>query len=351
MPHWTITHMGRLDGKTAIVTGANSGLGYQAAKALADKGAHVIMACRDAGRAEEAVARLRKEVVEPSLEVRALDLASLDSIHAFADGITVPINILVNNAGVMALPKRLTADGFEMQFGTNHLGHFALTGRLLPRLLAEPGTRVVTVSSDVHRIGKIDFDNLQGEKSYSKWRAYGQSKLANILFASELGRRAAAAGADLTSLSAHPGYAATNLQAAGSKMTGSKIGAAAAGIGNKLFAQSDANGALPLIYAVTSPDAVSGEYAGPSGAFGMRGIGVKPAPRSKRASDDATARKLWEVSETLTHVTYDFAAAEPKAAEAAPTPAPAPATVETAEPAKPAAKKAAARKAPPTKKP
>jgi NAD(P)-dependent dehydrogenase (short-subunit alcohol dehydrogenase family) len=312
MPHWTITHMGRLDGKTAIVTGANSGLGYQAAKALADKGAHVIMACRDAGRAEKALERLKTEVVQPSVEVRALDLASLASIRDFAENVTVPINILVNNAGVMALPKRLTADGFEMQFGTNHLGHFALTGRLLPRLLAEPGARVVTVSSDVHRIGKIDFDNLQGEKSYSKWRAYGQSKLANILFANELGRRAAAAGADLTSLSAHPGYASTNLQAAGSKMTGSKVGAAFAGVGNRVFAQSDANGALPLIYAVTSPDAVSGEYAGPSGAFGMRGIGVKSSPRSKRASDDVTASKLWEVSETLTHVTYDFAAAEPK---------------------------------------
>ena len=312
MPHWTITQMGRLNGKTAIVTGANSGLGYQAAKALAEKGAHVIMACRDAGRAEKALERLRAEVDQASVEVRALDLASLDSIRDFADSITTPINILVNNAGVMALPKRLTVDGFEMQFGTNHLGHFALTGRLLPRLLAEPGTRVVTVSSDVHRIGKIEFDDLQSEKRYGKWRAYGQSKLANILFASELGRRAAAAGADLTSISAHPGYASTNLQAASSKMTGSKVGATFAAVGNKLFAQSDANGALPLIYAVTSPDAVSGEYAGPSGAFGMRGIGVKPATRSKRATDDVTARKLWDVSEGLTHVTFDFAAAEPK---------------------------------------
>ncbi|MCW2547361.1 MAG: family NAD(P)-dependent oxidoreductase [Mycobacterium sp.] len=332
MPHWTITHMGRLDGKTAIVTGANSGLGYQATKALADKGAHVIMACRDSGRAAKALERLRSEVVEPSAEVRALDLASLESIREFADGVTVPINILVNNAGVMALPKRLTVDGFEMQFGTNHLGHFALTGRLLPRLLAEPGTRVVTVSSDVHRIGKIDFDNLQGEKSYGKWKAYGQSKLANLLFATELGRRAAAAGADLVSLAAHPGFAATNLQAAGPKMSGSKVGAAVAGVGNKLFAQSDANGALPLLYAVTSPDAVSGEYAGPSGPFGSRGSGVKPAPRSKRASDDVTARRLWDVSETLTHVTYDFAAAEPKKSA-------------------PAAKKAApAKKTPPAKK-
>jgi NAD(P)-dependent dehydrogenase (short-subunit alcohol dehydrogenase family) len=314
MPHWTIADMGRLDGRTAIVTGANSGLGYQAAKALADKGAHVILACRDAGRAENALERLRADVVQPSAEVRTLDLASLESIRDFAESVTTPINILVNNAGVMALPKRLTADGFEMQFGTNHLGHFALTGRLLPQLLAEPGTRVVTVSSDVHRIGKIDFNNLQGEKRYSKWMAYGHSKLANILFANELGRRAAAADADLISLSAHPGYASTNLQAAGSKMTGSKMGAALAGVGNKLFAQSDANGALPLLYAVTSPDAVSGEYAGPSGAFGMRGIGVQSAPRSKRASDDATASKLWDVSETLTHVTYDFAAAAPKPA-------------------------------------
>jgi NAD(P)-dependent dehydrogenase (short-subunit alcohol dehydrogenase family) len=311
MPHWTITQMGRLDGKTAIVTGANSGLGYQTVKQLADRGAHVIMACRDADRAAAALEKLRSEVVEPSAEVRALDLASLASIQAFAEGITDPVNILVNNAGVMALPKRKTVDGFEMQFGTNHLGHFALTGRLLPRLLAEPGTRVVTVSSDVHRIGKIDFDNLNAEKRYSKWLAYGQSKLANLLFTSELARRANDADADLIAVATHPGYASTNLQTAGAKMSGKKITEKVAELGNKVFAQSDANGALPILYAITSADAVSGEYAGPSGLFGMRGSGVKPAARSKRAADDATAKKLWEVSEQLTKVTYDFAAAEP----------------------------------------
>jgi NAD(P)-dependent dehydrogenase (short-subunit alcohol dehydrogenase family) len=311
MPHWTITQMGRLDGKTAIVTGANSGLGYQTVKQLADRGAHVIMACRDADRAAAALEKLRSDVVEPSAEVRALDLASLASIQEFAEGITAPVNFLVNNAGVMALPKRKTVDGFEMQFGTNHLGHFALTGRLLPRLLAEPGARVVTVSSDVHRIGKIDFDNLNAEKRYGKWLAYGQSKLANLLFASELGRRANAADADLISVGVHPGYASTNLQTAGSKMSGNKITEKVAQLGNKVFAQSDANGALPILYALTSPDAVSGQYAGPSGPFGMRGSGVKPVPRSKRATDDATAKKLWDVSEQLTHVTYDFAAAEP----------------------------------------
>ncbi len=288
------------------MTGANSGLGYQTARQLAAHGAHVIMACRDAGRGQAAWKRLRAEEPGASAEVRALDLASLASVQEFAGSITDPVNILVNNAGVMALPKRETADGFEMQFGTNHLGHFALTGRLLPKLLAEPGTRVVTVSSDVHRIGRIDWDDLQGERRYGKWKSYAQSKLANLLFADELGRRAAAAGADLTSLAAHPGYATTNLQAAGPKMSGSKLNEKVMGLSNALFGQSDAQGALPTLYGTDADDAMSGMYVGPDGLFGSRGTGVKPAYRTKRSLNAGDARRLWELSEKLTGVTYDF---------------------------------------------
>ena len=296
--------MGSTDGTTAVVTGANSGLGYQTAKQLAAHGSHVIMACRDADRGKAALDKLHTEVPNASAEIRPLDLASLASIKDFAAGVTTPVSILINNAGVMALPQRKTADGFEMQFGTNHLGHFALTGRLLDQLIAAPGARVVTVSSDVHRIGTINFDDLQGEKRYGKWKAYGQSKLANILFANELGRRAAVAGIDLVSISAHPGYASTNLQTAGSKMTGSKVTETLAGWGNAIFAQSDADGAIPTLYAATAGELTSGQYVGPSGLLGFRGTGAKPVARSKKATDEVTARRLWDVSEQLTGVTY-----------------------------------------------
>ncbi len=305
MPHWTINDMSSTEGQTAIVTGANSGLGYQTALQLAAHGAHVVMACRDATRGAQALERLQQAAPGASAEVRPLDLASLDSIKVFAEGVTAPVHLLVNNAGVMALPQRQTGDGFEMQFGTNHLGHFALTGRLLGQLLAAPAARVVTVSSEVHRIGRINFNDLQGERRYGKWKAYGQSKLANLLFASELGRRAAAAGAELTSLAAHPGYASTNLQTAGAKMSGNRIMVRLAGFGNVLFGQSDADGALPTLCAATSADAVSGQFYGPDGLFGSRGKGAQPVGRSKQALNEANARRLWDVSEGLTGVTYD----------------------------------------------
>jgi NAD(P)-dependent dehydrogenase (short-subunit alcohol dehydrogenase family) len=234
-----------------------------------------------------------------------MDLASLASVKEFADGVSGPVHILVNNAGVMALPRRTTEDGFEMQFGTNHLGHFALTGRLLSQLTAEPGTRVVTVSSEMHYIGKIDFDDLQGEKRYGKWRAYGQSKLANLLFSRELGRRADAAGIDLTSLSAHPGYASTNLQATGPAMAGNRVMEKVTQLGNVLLGQPAEQGAIPLLYAATAPDATSGQYIGPNGIFGSRGKGAKPAHATKRAADEQTARRLWDVSKELTGVSYD----------------------------------------------
>ncbi len=304
MPHWTITHMGPATGKTAVVTGANSGLGYQTSRQLAGHGAHVIMACRDAERGQQALERLRADVPEANAELRSLDLADLSSVKAFAEGLDGPVHLLINNAGVMALPPRVSVDGFEMQFATNHLGHFALTGRLLAALTSEPGSRVVTVSSEMHRIGRINFDDLQSEKRYRKWTAYGQSKLANLLFAGELGRRAAAHGLDLRSLAAHPGYATTNLQTTGPKMGGNKLTERLVGLGNTLFGQSEENGAIPILYAATAPDAASGQYIGPDGPLHMHGSGAKPGKPMKKALDPATAARLWDVSEKLTGVTY-----------------------------------------------
>jgi NAD(P)-dependent dehydrogenase (short-subunit alcohol dehydrogenase family) len=306
MPHWTITRTRRLDGKTAVVTGANSGLGFQTAKQLAGHGAHVVMACRDSQRGKDALERLQSEVPGSDVEVRSLDLADLSSVKAFAAGLDGPVHLLINNAGVMALPKRQTADGFEMQFGTNHLGHFALTGRLLRALTAEPGARVVTVSSQMHTIGRINFADLQGNRRYQKWLAYGQSKLANLLFAGELARRAAAAGRDLRSLAAHPGYATTNLQTTGPKMGGSRFGERLAGLGSALFGQSDADGAIPILYAATEPDAQSGQYFGPDGPFRMRGSGAKLGKPMRKALDQTTAARLWDVSEELTGVRYNW---------------------------------------------
>ncbi len=308
MPHWTITRTARLDGKTAVVTGANSGLGFQTSRQLAAHGARVIMACRDAQRGKDALERLSADVPDADAELRALDLADLSSVKTFAAGLEGPVHLLINNAGVMALPKRQTADGFEMQFGTNHLGHFALTGRLWPALTAAPGARVVTVSSEMHRIGRINFQDLQSEKRYQKWPAYGQSKLANLLFAGELGRRATAAGLDLRSLAAHPGYATTNLQTTGPKMGGNRLMERVADIGNAVLGQPDANGAIPILFAATEPGVQSGQYFGPDGLFHMRGSGAKPGRPTRKALDEATAARLWDVSEELTGVRYDWPA-------------------------------------------
>ena len=215
---WTSSDIPEQTGRVAVVTGANSGLGLITARELARARATVVIACRDTDKGDRAVAEIRAQVPEADLEVRALDLADLASVRSFAarlGGERDSVDLLINNAGVMAPPRRTTVDGFESQFGTNHLGHFALTGLMLPSLLAAPAPRVVTLSSGAHRIGKMDFDDLQGERSYNNWRAYGQSKLANLLFCFELDRRARAAGTKLMSLAAHPGYAATNLQFAG----------------------------------------------------------------------------------------------------------------------------------------
>ncbi len=299
MSRWTAADVPDQTGKVALVTGANSGLGLHTSIGLARKGARVLMACRDAGRAEAALRRVRADVPGGAVELLTLDLASLASIEQAATEVadrTPVLDVLVDNAGVMAPPRSTTVDGFELQLGTNHLGHFALTGRLLPLLLAAPAPRVVVVSSGAHRAGKIAFDDLQSERSYSRWGAYGQSKLANLLFARELDRRASATA--LLTASAHPGYAATHLQSG----QGSFLLEAFMKVGNAVVAQSDADGALPSLYAASMPDVQRGDYWGPAFAE-LRGE-PKRVGRSSAAQDDAVATRLWAESERLTGVTY-----------------------------------------------
>ncbi|HYD49021.1 MAG TPA: oxidoreductase [Terriglobales bacterium] len=304
---WDIEDMPDLRGKVIAVTGGNSGIGYEAAAQFARNGAQVVLACRDAGRAGSACDRIRGGCGEKgAVEPMTLDLADLGSVQRFAAELLARyprLDVLVNNAGVMALPYCRTADGFEMQFGTNHLGHFALTGHLLPRLLATPGSRVVNVSSTAHRIGKIDFDDLQGERRYSKWPAYGQSKLANLLFTYELQRRLAAAGKSTIAVACHPGYASTNLQGIGPKMAGSSWMGLLMDAGNRLFAQSAQMGAMPTMYAATAPEVQGGDYIGPGGFGEVWGPPVKV--KSNAASQDReTAKRLWQVSEELTGVAF-----------------------------------------------
>ena len=298
MSRWTSADVPDQGGRTVLVTGANSGLGLHTSLALAAQGARVLMACRDAGRASEALARVRREVPAATAELVTLDLSSLASVQRCAEqvaGRVGALDVLVDNAGVMAPPRTLTEDGFELQLGTNHLGHFALTGRLLPLLLAAEAPRVVVVSSGAHRVGKIAFDDLQSARSYSRWGAYGQSKLANLLFARELDRRASGS---LLVVAAHPGYAATHLQSG----QGSFVLEALMKVGNAVVAQSDAAGAWPQLYAATMPDVRSGDYWGPSLAE-VRGT-PKLVGRSKAAQDDAVAARLWQVSQELTGVRY-----------------------------------------------
>jgi NAD(P)-dependent dehydrogenase (short-subunit alcohol dehydrogenase family) len=300
---WGTGDIADLRGRTAVVTGANSGLGNATAAALAAHGASVVLACRNAERAAAAQAEMRARLPEADVTVRLLDLADLGSVRRFAGSYEEKgIDLLVNNAGVMAVPHRLTADGFELQFGTNHLGHYALTGLLLPALLRCPAPRVVTVSSVMHVGGRIDFGDLQHDRHYRKWGSYTQSKLANLLFAFELDRRAKGARSSLVSLAAHPGYAATNLQAAGPWMEGKAIVARAIEATNRVVAQSAATGALPVLYAATTEGLRGGEFVGPH--LWMWG---HPAPAwcSPAARNQDAGRRLWEVSEGLTGVSFD----------------------------------------------
>lgn len=304
---WTEGNIPDLTGKTVIVTGGNSGIGFEAARQLAAKGAQVVLACRDLAKAADAAARISAACAAAEVETMQLDLASLASVRAFAAAFLEKhgaLHVLCNNAGVMALPHRRTADGFEMQFATNHLGHYALTGLLLERLLSTPSSRVVTVSSTAHRFGRIDFDDLHGERRYRKWRAYAQSKLANLLFTYELQRKLEAAGAHTLAVACHPGYAATNLQATGPKMEGAHLMEAVSRLGNRLLAQSAAMGALPVLYAAVAPDVRGGDYIGPDGF--LENWGYPKKVRSSAASHDpATAARLWEISEQLTGIRYE----------------------------------------------
>jgi NAD(P)-dependent dehydrogenase (short-subunit alcohol dehydrogenase family) len=309
MARWTAADVPDQSGRVAIVTGANSGLGLATARELARAGASVVLAVRDpSGKGQEAAARIRAAVPAAELEMSALDLADLGSVREFAGrvaGAHERIDLLINNAGIMAAPRRLTKDGFESQFGTNHLGHFALTGLLLPALLGSPAPRVVTVSSWLHRKGTLRFDDLQGEHKYDRWGAYGQSKLANLMFCFELQRRSTEADSPLLSLAAHPGYASTNLQFAATDRFYEK---AFGWIGNRIIAQSADMGALPTLYAATMPDLPGGTYVGPGGRSEQRGY-PKVVGAAGKAYDEDAWRRLWEISEKLTGVRYEFVGA------------------------------------------
>jgi NAD(P)-dependent dehydrogenase (short-subunit alcohol dehydrogenase family) len=295
---WTAADIPDQSGRLAVVTGANSGIGLVAARELARAGAHVVLACRNPEKGRNAAATIPAGEVE----VRQLDLASLRSVRSFAEELGAErVDLLVNNAGVMAPPRRLTEDGFESQFGTNHLGHFALTGLLLGRLQTAQEPRVVTLSSGAHRIGTMHFDDLMGERRYNNWLWYGQSKLANLMFGFELQKRATAAGSAVKSLVAHPGYARTNLQFAGPNWYEQLI----MRVLNPVMGQSAEMGALPTLYAATAPDLPGGTFVGPDGFMEQRGHPHVVTAAGKAYDEDAW-RRLWEVSEQLTGVKYEF---------------------------------------------
>ncbi|MET7335490.1 oxidoreductase [Nonomuraea sp. NPDC005650] len=284
MSDWTPDSIPDLTGKTAIVTGANSGIGRPTALELARHGARVVVAARSPEKGEATVGEILRAVPGAQVEYGRLDLADLASIRRFAEGVD-QVDLLVNNAGIGLIPRRETKDGFEMQFGTNHLGHFALTGLLLPLLLAAPAARVVNVSSDAHSVGRIDFDDLALERGYNRLGAYGRSKLANLLFTLELQQRAERAGVNLIGVATHPGTTATNFV---------KLGPLQPLLG--LFFKSAEAGAVSSLYAATSPDVRGGEFIGPT---------LKRLTPSKRARSEADARRLWDVSTELTGVRFD----------------------------------------------
>jgi NAD(P)-dependent dehydrogenase (short-subunit alcohol dehydrogenase family) len=293
---WTTDDVPGQQGRLAVVTGANTGLGFETAQVLAARGASVVLAVRNIEKGKQAAARIAAAAPGATVTVRELDLSSLDSVRAAAAELRAGhprIDLLICNAGVMYPPKQTTHDGFELQFGTNHLGHFALTGLLLEQMLPVPGSRVVTVSSVGHRIrARVNFDDLQWERSYSRVRAYGQSKLANLMFTYELQRRLSGAGTTIA-VAAHPGFAATEL------MRHTPMAA----VVTPLFSQDAAMGALPVLRAATDPGALGGQYYGPGGFLGLRGY-PELAASSRRSHDEAVQRRLWAVSEELTGVTF-----------------------------------------------
>ncbi len=305
MSSWRTEDIPDQSGRTAVVTGANSGLGLATTRELARRGARVIMACRSTDKGESAASDIRRAAPEAKLDVRPLDLGSLESIQAFANDLDLEagrLDLLINNAGIMMTPQQTTHDGFELQLGTNHLGHFALTGLLLDTVQSAEAGRVVTLSSIEHKSGHIEFDDLQSEDGYAPRKAYRQSKLANAIFGVELDRRLRAAGSSAVSVLAHPGYSDTNLQTTGP--TGPMK--AILKVGNKLLAQDADMGALPTLYAATAPGVEGGDFYGPDGFKEMRGnpthVDVIPEAR-----DPGVASRLWDVSEELTGIRYPLA--------------------------------------------
>jgi len=296
--NWTAENIPDLTGKIAIVTGANSGIGYETARALARKEATVILACRNKDKGETAVRQIAQEYPEAKAELMQLDLSDLASVRRFADEFAshyVRLDILINNAGIMRTPYGKTVDGFELQFGTNHLGHFALTGLLLDLIVRTPQARVITVSSGGHRFGEIDFDNLNAEKNYDAGEAYAQSKLANLLFTYELQRRFEGAGVEPIAAAAHPGWTVTNLQVHWRMLR----------ILNPFIGQKPKMGALPTLYAATSPDVRGSDYYAPDGWLELRGYPTK-VKSSDSSYDTVAASRLWTVSEDLTGVQFHW---------------------------------------------
>ena len=328
MARWGTKDMPDQTGRTALVTGASDGLGLCTAEALAAKGAHVLLGCRNRAKAERAQARVRAAARAahaadgadgadgatgraPDPTIVDLDLADLSSVRSAAEAIDAHVerlDVLVNNAGIMAVPYALTVDGFELQLGVNHLGHYALTGRLLPPLLRAPEPRVVNVSSSAHKGARNRWH--EHDRPLGRWPAYCRSKLANLLFTSELARRAVMAGSGLTAVAAHPGYSATNLMAASVQESGTRIGGPIMTAVSRVVGQPDGQGALPQLYAATMPDVIAGDYFGPDGPFEMRGYPTR-VETSRAARDPEAAAQLWDLSERLTGVTYAWTAVTP----------------------------------------
>jgi NAD(P)-dependent dehydrogenase (short-subunit alcohol dehydrogenase family) len=303
--HWTAQDVGDQTGRVAVITGANSGLGLETARVLAAHGATVVLAGRDPGRTTAAADQIRQQQADASLQTAEIDLASLDSIRAAAADLATRfprLDLLINNAGVMFPPHSLTRDGYELQFGTNHLGHFALTGLLMPSLLAVPGSRVVTLSSNGHRTGRMNFADLQSSRHYNKYAAYGRSKLANLLFTYELQRRLAAARTHTIALAAHPGTARTELTRHMSPVSAGALSPRFAPV-NSWLVQDAKMGALPTLRAATDPDAIGGTYYGPDGFMQLTGYPVVVAS-SSRSQNREDQRRLWVESEQLTGITY-----------------------------------------------
>ena len=305
---WSAVDIGDLTGRVALVTGANSGIGYEVAAALGQHGAHVILACRDPERARRARDKLESELDRSSFELLELDLADLTSVRRAADDVLedhARLDLLVNNAGVMGAPHRLSVDGFELQMATNHLGHFALTGLLLDTIVTTERSRVVTVSSHLHRIGRLHLDDVPGAAARNTWVAYGTSKLANLLFATELARRLEVAGLATRSIAAHPGWTRSNLAGNGASLGSNRVSRKLAGVVGTTCGQPAAAGALPILCAATSSAVRSGQYVGPARLFGLAGPPRVERP-SARARDADAAARLWRASEDLTDVHYSI---------------------------------------------